>query len=107
MAQLPTADQLPTRQADPQSGVASYTPVQATAGAPGAGEELAGDAMQKFAADLQEKQDTTRVEDAWNQYKNAALETTVGPDGVLKKQSGDAVNGNLMGTVNDSLNTAR
>lgn len=44
----------------------------------------------------QEKADTTRVEDAWNQYKAAAMDATLGEKGVLRLQGGDAVNGDIL-----------
>ena len=44
----------------------------------------------------QEKADTTRVEDAWNQYKQSALDATLGEGGVLRLQGGEAVNGNIL-----------
>ena len=55
----------------------------------------------------QEKADTTRVEDAWNQYKGAALEVTSGEGGVLNLKAGDAVNGNIVKTVKTKLEEAK
>lgn len=55
----------------------------------------------------QEKIDTTKVEDAWNQYKNRALDLTVGEKGVLNTKGADAVNVNLLGTTSASLTEAR
>ncbi len=69
-----------------------------------------GSTMVGIGADIAQevdKLDTLRAEDAWNRYKNAALDATIGDNGVLKKQAGDAVNGNLLGTVTKTLSETR
>lgn len=78
------------------------------------GGQILGGAIEKGADVLerqrlieQEKADTTRVEDAWNQYKNTALDVTLGDKGVLKLQGGAAVNGDMMGTAMRGLNDAK
>lgn len=55
----------------------------------------------------QEKIDTVRVEDAWNQYKSAALDLTTGTDGLLTIKGSDAVNGNLWQRASTSLSDQR
>lgn len=55
----------------------------------------------------QEKMDTVRVEDAWNQYKNAALDVTNGQKGVLNLKGGDAVNGNILQSAETNLQSAK
>jgi hypothetical protein len=55
----------------------------------------------------QEKNDTTRVEDAWNQYKNKALELTIGEKGLLNTKGADAVNGNILNQANATLTDTR
>ena len=55
----------------------------------------------------QEKVDTTRTEDAWNQYKNFALDLTAGPKGLLNLRGGDAVNANLLQKAGTALESQR
>lgn len=55
----------------------------------------------------QEKTDTTKVEDAWNEYKNHALDLTNGKEGLLNTKGSDAVNGKLLDRSTTSLTDAR
>ena len=66
-----------------------------------------GDEMQRAISIEQEKVDTTKVEDAWNQYKNAALDATMGEKGVLRRQGAEAVNGNILKELTTSLQDRR
>lgn len=111
---LPTADSLgemPIPRAG--TGIASYR-VDDSAEAPARAVMALGNAMSAEGAQIiaeakveQEKIDTTKVEDAWNQYKNKALDLTVGEKGVLNTKGADAVNVNLLGTTSASLTEAR
>ena len=51
----------------------------------------------------EEKVNTTRVEDAWNQYKSKALDLTMGEAGLFKLKGGEAVNGNILQKLTASL----
>ena len=98
----------------PQGGIASYR-------GPTGGETAQGDALVRVGAAMghtademyaalkreQEKADTTRVEDAWNQYKMDALDLTLGEKGVLKAKGANAVNGGLMKLTEDGLTTSK
>ena len=66
-----------------------------------------GDRLFQIAKQEQEKTDTIKVEDAWNQYKNHALDLTTGQNGLLTTQGADAVNGNLLEKSTASLADAR
>jgi hypothetical protein len=111
MAKLPTFEQLgtaPTPQ--PSAGVVS-------ANLDTSGEETGGRALMQAGGDLQrasnelwafkEKADTVRVEDAWNQYRDSALNITSGEGGLLNTKGADAVNGDLLGKSNLLLTDAR
>ena len=94
----------------PAGGLAQYRGEMPALEAPGqalmrlgAGFENEGDKLFRQFQIEQEKADTTRVEDAWNQYKNAALDLTIGEKGVLKLRGGEAVNANMLQTTNDGL----
>lgn len=107
MAKLPDVENLgerPTPQ--PASGTVGYS-VPNGIEAPGQALAQAGSIVAAMGAHWQEKQDTTRVEDAWNKYKNAALDATVGQNGVLNKKGGDAVNGNILQATGNTLAEAR
>lgn len=73
-----------------------------------AGAEVSAGAEEIFRAQKieQEKIDTTRVEDAWNQYKNKALDITIGENGLFKKKGADAVNGNILQTLTTQMRDA-
>jgi len=115
MPRLPTLQDLgPRPEPTPSRGVVGYQATTGAETAQGQAQIEAGQTMAQFGKELshwaaveQEKADTTRVEDAWNQYKNAALQNTLGDNGVLRKQGGDAVNGNLLQTVEGQMQTAR
>lgn len=66
-----------------------------------------GDQIMALAKIEQEKIDTTKVEDAWNQYKNKALDLTVGEKGVLNTKGADAVNGNILNMATATLTDSR
>ena len=87
-------------------GSASAQPVSGLSAEGGAVMQL-GDEMQRAIQIEQEKVDTTKVEDAWNQYKNAALEATMGEKGVLRRQGADAVNGNILSELTTGLQDRR
>lgn len=59
------------------------------------------------AGRAQDRLDTTVVEDAWNKYKDAALEATAGKDGVLNTKGENAVKGDLLKVSGERLRTAR
>lgn len=61
---------------------------------------------EEFARE-QEKIDTIKVEDAWNRYKNAALDLSIGQDGLLTTQGEAAVNGKLLSRAESTLTTTR
>lgn len=109
MAKLPDVENLgerPTPQ--PARGVTGYDiPPARLLEAPGEALAAAGNMVASIGAHFQEKQDTTKVEDAWNQYKNAALDATTGQNGVLNLKGGDAVNGNILQRTGTVLGTAR
>lgn len=114
MATIPTFEKLGLDAPQPAAGVASY---RATSGAETApGEALAaegtqiqseGDKLWHLAKIEQEKHDTVAVEDAWNQYKNHALDLTMGDNGLLKTQGADAVNGKLFDKAGAAQTTAK
>ena len=66
-----------------------------------------GDQILALAKIEQEKIDTTKVEDAWNQYKNKALDLTMGQKGLLNTKGADAVNGNILNMATATLGDAR
>lgn len=115
MAKLPTMEGLGERPApQPSAAVVSYNPATGAETAPGAamaqlGETGMAEANTLFALmkQEQEKTDTIKVEDAWNQYKNSAIDLTYGETGLLKKEGADAVNGNLLTTATTSLRDQR
>lgn len=111
MGKLPTPDQLGTRDPQPSTGVATYNPNVLDSAAPGlATAKVAGqltNELDHYVAIEQEKDDTTRVEDAWNKYKSAAVDMTAGEQGVLNTKGGDAVNGKLLETVDTRLTDTR
>lgn len=97
MAKIPDDTALGPRPApQPSYGLSSYQGEDKRLEAPGlALGEFGREILREFQV-YQEKADTTRVEDAWNQYKQAALEETHGEKGILKLRGGDAVNGNIL-----------
>ncbi|MCR4332572.1 MAG: hypothetical protein NUV34_07715, partial [Sulfuricaulis sp.] len=115
MPRLPTFEQLgPTPSPQPPAGVVNYRATSGAEAAPGAALAQAGGQMEATSDRLfqlikieQEKADTTRVEDAWNQYKNAALDLTVGDKGLLNLKGGAAVNANLLQTAGKQLEASR
>ena len=111
MPRLPGPDDLGNRPvAQPSLAVSAYDAGGRDLEAPGQAQAQLGKTMVGIGADIAQevdKLDTLRAEDAWNQYKNAALDATIGDNGVLKKQAGDAVNGNLLGNVTKTLAQTR
>jgi hypothetical protein len=93
----------------PGGGLATYQVPNARFGLedPGRALEGVGQAMGEVVQKFQERADTTRVEDAWNQYKNTALDMTVGDKGILNLKGGDAVNGNILQTAGSTLKAAK
>lgn len=72
----------------------------------GAGMIQMGNAEQNFAADIvkeQERQDTLRVEDAWNKLRSKQDDLTYGQQGFVNLKGGDAVNAPLLKTYGDQL----
>ena len=111
MLRIPGPDDLGNRPtARPSLAVASYDAGGRDLEAPGQAQAQLGKTMVGIGADIAQevdKLDTLKAEDAWNRYKNAALDATIGDNGVLKKQAGDAVNGDLLGTVTKTLRQTR
>lgn len=111
MPRIPGPEDLGNRpSAQPSLAVASYDAGGRDLEAPGQAQAQLGKTMVGIGAEIAQevdKLDTLRAEDAWNQYKNAALDATIGENGVLKKQAGDAVNGDLLGTVTKTLGQKR
>ena len=111
MAKIPTFEQLgnaPTPQ--PGAGVVSDRSASQENDFEGRALAQVGNNLQAVSNELwafKEKADTVRVEDAWNQYKNTALEVTSGKEGVLNAKAGDAVNGDLLGKSTGRLADAR
>jgi soluble lytic murein transglycosylase-like protein len=111
MAKLPDRTALgntPTPQ--PTLGVVGIQANDSGLEAPGQAMAAAGKSIIAVGEDIareQEKIDTVRVEDAWNQYKTAALDITTGADGVLTVQGANAVNGNLLQKASTALTTQR
>lgn len=114
MPKLPGADIINLREAQPASG-APIAPAMtgheediglATArqGATVAG---FGNEISRLVEIENERQDSIKVEDAWNKYKNVAVDATAGEKGVLRLKGADAVNGNMLQTVDDQLTTTR
>lgn len=104
MAKLPDATALGGRPIpQPARGVVSYNPVTGAETAPG--QALArlgatiGNVGEKLHAHIQaqeERANTVRVEDAFNQLRSRQLDLTIGEQGFTKRKSGDAVNQPLM-----------
>ena len=86
----------------PESAASLEAPALATAGM---GKTLMGIGAEVQAE--QEKIDTVRVEDAWNQYKTKALDLTIAEGGVLTTKGVDAVNGNIFNKATQGLSAAR
>lgn len=89
------ADAGPRLVPNPGSGVVSYNPASGSEELPGRATAALGETVVQIANHEQDLLNTTRAEDAWNQYKNSAMELSVGNDGFMNKKGGDAVNGNL------------
>lgn len=94
----------------PGTGVATFAPVGEGIAAPGLAMSQLGRTIAGVGEEIareQEKIDTVKVEDAWNRYKNAALDLTTGEGGVLTMKGADAVNGNLLNRAAGGLNAKR
>lgn len=118
---LPSLETSERPTARPVGGIASYRGPTGTETVVGEATVQAGESTRQIGGMLgreadamfamvraeQEKADTTRVEDVWNKYKNAALEVTMGEQGVLKTKGGEAVNGNLLQSTPQRLKEAR
>lgn len=115
MARLPSFEQLgQTPVPQPSGAVVGYNPNSGAEGAEGQALAQVGGRIEQDADRLfnimkveQEKTDSIKVEDAWNQYKTHALDLTHGERGLLKTQGADAVNGNLLATSTASLTDRR
>ena len=108
MPRLPTVMDMGQRpEPQPARGVAGYSVPDGGGEALGTSIASVGEMITKFAEVEQEKIDSTRTEDAWNQYKNAALDLTAGEKGVLRMKGSDAVNSNMLQTVTDRLGQTR
>lgn len=99
MARLPTAEALGARPTpQPAGGVVSYRPNSGAEEAPaaalaqfGQGLEREGEQLFRIAKVEQEKADTLRAEDAFNQLRDKALELTLGDKGFANVRGADAV----------------
>jgi len=111
MARLPTFEQLgnsPTPR--PEMGVVSVRNAGQEMDAEGRALTQTGNVLQGISNELwafKEKTDTTRVEDAWNQYKTKVLDYTHGEGGLLKTEGANAVSGDLIGKSTMLLADAR
>lgn len=107
MPKLPDVGSMGERPAaQPARGTVGYD-VPSGIEAPGRALAELGSLVGVTAVQWQEKADTTKIEDAWNKYKNAALDATSGENGVLQKKGGDAVNGNILQATGQTLGAAR
>ncbi|MHB0965497.1 MAG: hypothetical protein ACYC36_03495, partial [Bellilinea sp.] len=108
MARLPTQDTLGERPIPRENGgVVSYNPV-------GGSEEAPALATASFAAKVQhaaeiefDKINTTGAEDAWNKYRMASIELSVGEQGFSNKRGADAVTGELFKDYSGKLGLVR
>ena len=108
MPKILTYEQLGQRpEPSPQGGVVGY---RANTG----NEELAGQSLSSMGEVLDramkqeiERNDTTKVEDAYNKYRGIALEQTAGEKGLLRTKGADAINGDLLKTLDANLSTRR
>lgn len=114
MAKLPQFQELGLDAPQAPQGVASYRGTTGAETAPGeaiaqAGATMAndGDKLWALAKQEKEKYDTVQVEDAWNKYKNHALDLTNGERGLLNTRGADAINGALYEKASVSLKDAR
>lgn len=115
MAKIPTFEQLGEPPA-PRTG-GGVVQIRGKSGAEAAPAEALAQAGHQLVAEStplwhmvkqeEEKANTTRVEDAWNQYKTNALDLMLGEKGVLKLEGGNAVNGNIVQTVSRGLDAKR
>ena len=107
MATLPSVQSIAPREPTPQTGAVSYQPSSGYDEAPSEGATKFGETVQNVAMQQQEALNTTRAEDAWNQYKSTAMDLAVGQDGFTTKLGGNAVNGQIYQTYSNQLGTAR
>lgn len=107
MPRLPGQDDLGARPTpQPSSGIVGYDASAPALEAPGQAEARLGADLGGIGVEIAhevDRLDTVKAEDAWNKYKNAALDATIGDNGALKKQGAEAVNGNLLNTTTATL----
>lgn len=114
MAKLPSFAELGLDAPHPQANVVQLRGSTGAETLPGEalareGTQLQGEGDKLWAAAKaeQERLDTTRVEDAWNQYRKAALDVTSGQQGLLNTRGADAVNGDLWKRAGDAMTPQR
>ncbi len=111
MAKLPSFENLGQSPVPrPEMGVVSVRNAGQEMDADGRALTQTGNVLQSISNELwqfKEKTDTTRVEDAWNQYKTKVLDYTHGEGGLLKTEGANAVSGDLLGKSTMLLADAR
>lgn len=107
MATLPKFTDLGLGDPQPQAGAVGYRATSGLEEAPSQAATEFGEKVQTIAFQQQDMLDTTRAEDAWNNYKSKALDLSVGKQGFTTQLGGNAVNGDLYQTYTGQLNDAR
>ncbi|HQU17301.1 MAG TPA: glycosyl hydrolase 108 family protein [Gammaproteobacteria bacterium] len=107
MPTLPKLEQLGLAEPRPQTGAVGYRATSGYEEAPSEAATKFGETVQQIAFQQQDALNTTRAEDAWNQYKSKALDLSVGNGGFATVKGGNAINGNLFKTYSGQLADVR
>ena len=107
MATLPKFEQLGLDAPRPQTGAVSYRATSGMEEAPSEAATKFGETVQQIAFHQQDLLNTTRAEDAWNNYKSKALDLSVGNGGFSTLKGGNAVNGDIFKTYSTQLGDVR